>query len=352
MYKPGKKYVVLPPETYEMLLKKQQEQQQQLQNNDSDSTIENNMFNHRNENTLLQPVEKNALIDSEREIRSVWDRDDLSDEQKVKYFTSEMNKFLSYRKALTKTKPLEVKFTRSNNKLNEESSMTIVPSSTTTTTTTDTAAPANVSVGEKVENKRSSEKHTSSSNFSDMEDDDEIVILNDRQGRDDKYNDSLILAYLPKATRNYGKKILDYAKLFPTQLEWTNNGEVVYRGVTLKGSSIKTLLRNVLSKRPAAATASPHDTFYTSTFVKALADINVPSEWIRNEKQLELYRAYSLTRRNNEKNDDEHKNNSFNAIGKIKTSTPKVKRTTRTQQSKVKGKWLSSTTSFKNHTSK
>ena len=135
MYKPGKKYAVLPHETYEIMLKKQQQQQQQLQSNDSDSTMENNMFNHRNENALLQPAEKNALIDSEREMRSVWDRDDLSDDQKVKYFTSEINKFLSYRKALTKTKPLEIKFARSNNKLNEGSSMTIDPSSATTTTT-------------------------------------------------------------------------------------------------------------------------------------------------------------------------------------------------------------------------
>ena len=43
------------------MLKKQQQQQQQLQSNDSDSPMENNMFNHRNENALLQPTEKNAF---------------------------------------------------------------------------------------------------------------------------------------------------------------------------------------------------------------------------------------------------------------------------------------------------
>ena len=74
--------------------------------------------------------------------------------------------------------------------------------------------------------------------------------------------------------------------------------------------------------------------FHTSIFMKALADVNVPAECIRNDKHLELFRAFL------EKGQINKGNNSFSpstSIGYV-TSTLKKKTTFRP---KVKGKWLS-----------
>lgn len=80
---PGKKYVVISREEYEMLKNK-----------------------ICNENKLHNP-EKRELQRSEMEIKHVWDKDIPADE-KIRLFTEELNNLKSRYDELTKAKPLKV----------------------------------------------------------------------------------------------------------------------------------------------------------------------------------------------------------------------------------------------------
>ena len=84
----GKKYVLLPPEIYETLLQKAEK--------------------HNTSNILAKP-EKNALNTAENNMKSVWERDDLPPDEKVKVFTNELNAMQRYRDSLIKPKEPIVK---------------------------------------------------------------------------------------------------------------------------------------------------------------------------------------------------------------------------------------------------
>ena len=50
------------------------------------------------------------MLQAQEEMRNVWNRSDLSEDEKVKYYTNEMNTFKTLHRSLTTPRPIEMKF--------------------------------------------------------------------------------------------------------------------------------------------------------------------------------------------------------------------------------------------------
>ena len=117
-----------------------------------------------------------------------------------------------------------------------------------------------------------------------------------------------------KGSQNEAKLLLHHLKLQPNIIKWNNIGEMVFHGEVIDGSNITDLMLESVTNQKQ----SNIPTMFKSIFLKALAEANVPSRWIKNKKQNGLLQSYR----------DIQSRNTF--------GTPDVK--------KVKlDKWLSST---------
>ena len=160
--KVGKKFVLLTPDVYETLLKK---------SND-----------HKTKN-LLEPTEKSEMLSAEGNMKHVWERDDLSNDEKVRIYTEELNSLNRNRNDIIKPKE---KTPYKYNNYDEETTPV-----------------------EEAETSKS-EKATI----------DEIVNA------------------LPKSLRKESSQILRFIKSKPEQMTWNDEKELVYRGSALHGSNI------------------------------------------------------------------------------------------------------------------
>ena len=86
MNTPGKKHFVMPQEIYDRLMAH------------STTTI----------SSIMQQPEKKALMKSEQEMKNVWEREDLPDDEKVRMYTRKMNNFKHFYDLLTQRKPVPV----------------------------------------------------------------------------------------------------------------------------------------------------------------------------------------------------------------------------------------------------
>ena len=68
---------MLSPETYEMLLQSQASLPSSV-----------TKVSSKDEVSLLDPAEKQALVNSSEKMKDVWNREDLSDYEKVQHFTN------------------------------------------------------------------------------------------------------------------------------------------------------------------------------------------------------------------------------------------------------------------------
>ena len=50
------------------------------------------------------------MLKAQEEMKNVWNRSDLSEDEKVKYYTNEMNTFKTLHRSLTTPRPIEMKF--------------------------------------------------------------------------------------------------------------------------------------------------------------------------------------------------------------------------------------------------
>ena len=247
----GKKYVLLPPEIYETLLQKAEK--------------------HNTSNILAKP-EKSALNTAENNMKSVWERDDLPPDEKVKVFTNELNAMQRYRDSLIKPKEPIVK-------------------------------------EEKVEAKAKESNEDNDPSKSDTED---------------------VLGVLPKTIRKEANQILRFLKSKPENLSWNKDRELIYKGTVLRGSNIGDLLLDTLSNRKKMI--SP--VIFANTFSKALAEVDMPKEWIRSEKMKGLI-------------DIQDKENLIKEKRKRSRSTPYPINFSKIVSSKTPTKWLSSTSKIR-----
>ncbi|XP_057299226.1 uncharacterized protein LOC130629866 [Hydractinia symbiolongicarpus] len=269
--KPGKKYIVLSPETYEMLIQNQRTKsnkaiQEGMVLNPYDNDDDGDVSSIRK---LMLPPEKLAMLKADREMKDVWNRPELSDDEKVKQYTKEMNTFKTFHDTLTAPRPMEVKFDVNNNssKNNNKDNNTVEKDKKLHVAATAADASA-------------------------------AKALQPRPPPSTEY----VISNLPKSMKKTAGLLEQYLRQYSDRVAWNERGELIYRGDIIRGSNVSDLFRNILTK------TGKHDksgTLPTSTFTKILAELNVPEEWIRNEKQLNLYHAYRQRDSHKEKEEEE-----------------------------------------------
>ena len=183
---------------------------------------------HNISNILAKP-EKSALNNADNNMKNVWERDDLPPDEKVKAFTKELNSLQRYRDSMIKSREPIVKGEKDDIKAK------------------DTIEEKKDSVPSKPE----------------LEE---------------------VLGVLPKTIRKEASQILRFLKSNPENISWNKDKELIYKGTVLRGSNIGDLLLDTLSNRKKLI--SP--VLFTNTFSKALAEVDMPKEWIRSEKMKDL----------------------------------------------------------------
>ena len=195
----GKKFLVIPSDTYDMMTK------------------------HRAKS--YQP-EKNELIKSKEKIQNLWNTS-VPPHEKVRQRTEKLNKFRSLLKTVTE--------------------------------------PVTVQIQQQAERvKPSYETSTQESTANEI--------------------DWTIVQGLAKASCKKGSTLLDFLKMHPDKSMWNEKGAIFYQGNTFYGPNMRNLISDVVTNR----TKPLSQTFHESTFVKALADLDVPRDLVKNMKHLQV----------------------------------------------------------------
>ena len=195
----GKKFLVLPSDTYDMMAK------------------------HRAKS--YQP-EKNELIKSKEKIQNLWNTS-VPPHEKVRQCTEKLNKFRSLLKTVTE--------------------------------------PVTVQIQQQAERvKPSYETSTQESTANEI--------------------DWTIVQGLAKASCKKGSTLLDFLKMHPDKSMWNEKGAIFYQGNTFYGPNMRNLISDVVTNR----TKPLSQTFHESAFVKALADLDVPRDLVKNMKHLQV----------------------------------------------------------------
>ena len=78
--------------------------------------------------------------------------------------------------------------------------------------------------------------------------------------------------------------MIDYLKIHPDIVDWNDKGEIVYHGRLINGSNISDLVGDAMSNH-SKFNIPP---FYESIYEKLLTGVNVPNDWIKNNKRLNI----------------------------------------------------------------
>ena len=89
---------------------------------------------------------------------------------------------------------------------------------------------------------------------------------------------------LAKANCKKGSILLDFLKMHPDKFMSHKKGEMMHQGKTFYGSNMRILKSDLVTN----CTKSSSQTFRKSTFVKALADLDVPKDLVKNMKHLQI----------------------------------------------------------------
>ncbi len=93
---------------------------------------------------------------------------------------------------------------------------------------------------------------------------------------------------LPKTFRENANALMEELKKYPTIIDWDPvSQEVRVKGEALKGSNIVDLIGHVMRSRKTARVPTHSD-----SFIKTLADLNIPEEFVRNKYEISRFRSY------------------------------------------------------------
>ena len=95
-----------------------------------------------------------------------------------------------------------------------------------------------------------------------------------------------VIQSVPKTLQTQAKLLMARLKQHPNMISWAPNGEVIIHGNRKSGTNIIDLVGGLLRTRK---NVHPQNEY---TFLKTLAGINLPEEFIRNKNQLPRYRNY------------------------------------------------------------
>lgn len=113
-----------------------------------------------------------------------------------------------------------------------------------------------------------------------------------------------IIQSVPKTSKVEAKLVLDYLKLKSNTISWNDMGEIIFHGEVIPGSNITDMIIDTVTNRKRSE-ISP---MFKSVFLKALAEVNMPSKWIKNKEYNQLLQSYKgVKSRNIFKSPDEKK---------------------------------------------
>jgi hypothetical protein len=113
-----------------------------------------------------------------------------------------------------------------------------------------------------------------------------------------------IIHSVPKTSKVEAKLVLDYLKLKSNTISWNDMGEIIFHGEVIPGSNITDMIIDTVTNRKRSE-ISP---MFKSVFLKALAEVNMPSKWIKNKEYNQLLQSYKgVKSRNIFKSPDEKK---------------------------------------------
>ena len=95
-----------------------------------------------------------------------------------------------------------------------------------------------------------------------------------------------VIQSMPKTLQTQAKLLMSRLKQHPNTISWSPNGEVIIQGTRKSGTNIIDLVGGLLRTRKNVHPQNEH------SFLKTLASINLPEEFIRNKSQLPRYREY------------------------------------------------------------
>ena len=230
---------------------------QEVMNSNNNNNNSNTVYSTRNSQIqeMLQPPEKLAMLKAGEEMKNVWNRSDLSQDEKVKHYTNEMNHFKLPHKTLTTPTPIEMKLRTTKDKQQLRSAAIAADASPATAT-----AP--------------SEKSLTM-----IKRDEKDLVTAAAGAEGGTFSQYKLIENLPKSMRKSAGLLEDYVKRYPDKVNWNSKGELIYRGETIKDTNISNLFRNILTR---TGKNDKSGLFPTSTFTKALVELNVPEDWIRN----------------------------------------------------------------------
>ena len=214
----------------------QEEYQQLKDNSTNDESI-----------SLLQP-EKADLRKSEAEMRNVWSRE-LPPDEKIRLFTEELNNFKTRHNSLIKPKPLEVVMKRESSQHPE------------------------------TKLKEGNDTRVKSEDLQQEEDDKRII------------GESAIHT-IPKASKKHAIMLIDHIRSRSNILDWNASGEMIFRGDVIQGSNISDLISHVMTNRKTLQIPI----LYKTIFSKALSELNIPNDWIKNKEQIKVLQTYKHER--------------------------------------------------------
>ena len=103
-----------------------------------------------------------------------------------------------------------------------------------------------------------------------------------QQGNENMFNT------LPKTIQNNANALMKELEKHPNIIQWNPvNSEVTVEGKTLKGSNIVDLIAHVMRSRKTVKAPVHGD-----AFLKILANLNVPEEFVKNKYQISKFRSY------------------------------------------------------------
>ena len=98
--------------------------------------------------------------------------------------------------------------------------------------------------------------------------------------------DKQIIDSVPKTMQNRAKLLIKKLKDHSDAISWNNNGQLVLEGSIVPNSNIVDLVNDVMRKRKG------FNQEHSNIFVKALAKINVPEDYLRNPDRIDSIRWY------------------------------------------------------------
>ena len=76
--------------------------------------------------------------------------------------------------------------------------------------------------------------------------------------------------------------------MHPDKFMWNEKGEMIYQRKTFNGLNMKNLMSDVVTNH----TKPSSQTFHESAFVKALSDLDVPKDLVKNMKHIQMIEVY------------------------------------------------------------